>query len=397
MSIVFSMLYKYLCSGCHACYNVCPVNSIKMEPDDDGFLYPNIDEETCINCGKCKLVCPVLKEYVGNDKGQAFACINKDENIRLQSSSGGVFSLIAEYVLSQNGVVFGAAFDDDFGVHHVEILSENELRRLRGSKYLQSTIGDTFKKSEKYLKQGKKVLFSGTPCQISGLKSYLGKDYDNLVLLDIICHGVPSPFVWKVYINFCRAHSNSNIREIYFRDKTYGWKNFSLKKIFADGVQSIQTLNNDKFMVSFLKNLCLRPSCYNCHSKSLERESDITLADFWGVDNILPEMNDDKGTSLVFVNSPKGREVFDRISENMIYKEVDIMEAVKYNSSAYKSVDYPKNRDKFMKLVKRMDFDKALYKSTKVSIIKKIINKVKMIIKKFSKKCIEFFKKLQNM
>lgn len=385
MSIVFSMLYKYLCSGCHACYNVCPVNSIKMEPDDDGFLYPNIDEETCINCGKCKLVCPVLKDYIGHKKVQAFACINKDENIRLQSSSGGVFSLIAKYVLSQNGVVFGAAFDEDFGVKHIEILSEDELYKLRGSKYLQSTIGDTYKKAEEYLKQGKVVLFSGTPCQISGLKSYLGKKYDKLILQDIICHGVPSPFVWKKYIEFRETKSNLRAKTAYFRDKTYGWKKFSLKCIFDKDDEYVQTLDKDEFMQSFLKNLCLRPSCYNCHSKSLERESDITLADFWGIDNVLPEMNDDKGTSLVLVNSKKGNDIFQKISSDMIYKEVDIMEAIKYNSSSYKSVDYPKNRDKFMKLVKKMDFDKALNKSTKVSIIRIIINKLKIVIRRFLK------------
>ena len=376
---------KYKCTGCHACYNICPVNSIKIEPDNDGFLHSAIDEKTCINCGRCQRVCPVIKDYIGNKKGQAFACINKNEDVRLQSSSGGVFSLIAEYVLSQNGVVFGAAFNDDFGVKHIEILSEDELYKLRGSKYLQSTIGDTYKKAEEYLKQGKMVLFSGTPCQISGLKSYLGKEYDNLILQDFICHGVPSPAVWKKYIEFRETRSNLKAKTAYFRDKTYGWKKFSLKCIFDNDDEYVQTLDKDEFMQSFLKNLCLRPSCYNCHSKSINRESDITLADFWGIDNVLPEMNDDKGTSLVLVNSQKGKDVFHKISANMIYKEVDIMEAVKYNSSAYKSVDYPKNRDKFMKLVKKMDFDKALNKSIRKSLINRIINKFNFVIRRVLK------------
>lgn len=374
---------KYKCTGCHACYNICPVNSIRMEPDDEGFLYPSIDEKTCINCGRCQMVCPVLKDYIGNDKGKAFACINKDDDTRLQSSSGGIFSLIAKHVLGKNGVVFGAAFDDDFRVSHIEILSEDELYKLRGSKYLQSTIGCAYKKAECYLKQGKLVLFSGTPCQISGLKSYLGKDYENLILQDIICHGVPSPKVWRKYLEYREKVACSSTRKANFRYKKHGWNSYRILFEFLNDEEYEQIFSKDLFMRCFLSNLCLRHSCYNCHSKSLERESDITLADFWGVENILPEMFDDKGTSLVIVNSNKGRDIFQKISENMIYKEVDIMEAVKYNSSAYKSVDYPKNRDKFMKLVKRMDFDKALNKSIKASTINKIIKKLKLFIRRF--------------
>ena len=374
---------RIICSGCHACFNACYRGCITMKIDDDGFLYPHIDEKTCVGCGKCKSVCPVLKEYKGNKVGQAYACINKNDDIRFQSSSGGVFTLIAEYVISQNGVVFGAAFGDDFSVKHVEVLNKDELKKLRGSKYLQSTIGNTYKKVEYYLKKGKIVLFSGTPCQISGIKSYLGKEYCNLILLDVICHGVPSPKVWQKYKRNREEDAGVSTQRANFRHKESGWKLYSVRLEFLNGTEYKRSFKEDLFMRAFLSDFCLRPSCYNCHSKSLSRESDITLADFWGVENVAPEMFDDKGTSLVFVNSEKGKQVFKKISENMIYKKVDIDQAVKYNTSAYKSVVYPKNRDKFMKLIKKDNFDKALNKSLQSSALKRIIIRAKIILKKF--------------
>lgn len=380
---------KYICSGCHACYNICPKNCITMETDSEGFLYPHIDERRCIDCGRCGEVCPVLHEYRGNKKGQAYACINRNEEIRMKSSSGGVFNLIAEWTIEHSGIVFGAAFDKQLNVKHIEVESEKDLYKLRGSKYLQSRIGDTYKTTERYLKQGRIVLFTGTPCQISGLKAYLGKEYDNLIMQDLICHGVPSPDIWQKYLVYQeKAHSCPIDRESLpvFRLKSKGWKRYSVSFNLLNDTEYQETLDKDMFMKAFLNNLCLRPSCYNCHSKSLERESDITLADFWGVENLLPDMFDDKGTSLVFINSEKGRRLFEKVAANTIFKEIDIDEAAIYNSSAYKSSIKPNNREWFMENLTADTFDEIVNKCVRISMIKRARRIFKSAVKKYTNK-----------
>ena len=378
---------KKLCSGCHACYSVCPKRCISMKADSEGFCYPNIDESKCIDCGMCKRVCPILNKHIGS-RGQAYACINKDENIRMRSSSGGVFTLIAEYVINCGGVVFGAAFDDELNVCHTDIKSSEGLEKLRGSKYLQSKIGDTYKKAKEYLIKGRTVLFTGTPCQISGLKTYLGKDYDNLITQDLICHGAPSPKVWKKYLEYLSRIKNKKTDKNYkpeFRDKSTGWVRYSMSVFFEPNERYTQRIGDNLYMKAFLNDLILRPSCYNCHSKSLERESDITLADFWGIEKLLPEMFDDKGTSLVFINSLKGQKIFESISDKMIYKAADIDEAVKYNPAAYKSCAMNKKRDKFMSEINAENFDKIVKKYTKQNLFKKCLVKFKIIIKRMCK------------
>lgn len=383
---------RNICSGCHACFNICPKHCITMEADDEGFLYPHIQEQNCINCGRCNAVCPVLKEYRGQKKGRAFACINNDETIRLNSSSGGIFTMIAEYVIDKGGIVFGASFDDKLNVHHTAVDSKSDLYKLRGAKYLQSSINDTYNEAEQYLKQGKIVLFSGTPCQISGLRSYLNNDYDNLIMQDIICHGVPSPMVWRKFLEYQKNINNCDIdRKTMpsFRLKDRGWKRYSLSFKFINGKEYRETIDKNLYMQAFLGNVCLRQACYDCHSKSLERESDITLGDFWGVEKVVPGMYDNKGTSLVFVNSQKGFRVFNEISKNMKCKEVDIDEAAKYNSSSFKSCSKPKNRYLFMKNVSAHNFDKCVSKYTKDSLKKRTVKKIKILIKGCVNKCLK--------
>lgn len=371
------------CSGCGACANICPKNCIEMKADSEGFLYPNINIENCINCSLCEKVCPVLHEYKGNAVGKAYACINKDEAIRLESSSGGVFTPIAEDVIAKNGVVFGAELDSDFTVRHEEVKTIDGLSKLRGSKYVQSNVGDSYKKIKKLLDDGELVLFTGTPCQISGLKMFLGKNYENLILQDIICHGVPSPKVWDIYKKYrIKSEHGSPIQRMSFRHKKYGWKTFSVLFKFLNNTEYIKTFPNDLYMRAFLSDACLRPSCYNCHSKSLNRQSDITLADFWGIENVCPEMFDDKGTSLVFINSEKGALIFDSIKDKLAYKEVDINEAVKYNVSAHKSVALPPYRKKFFGYIQKYDFDIAVKKVLKTSVFKRAFNKLKRTAKK---------------
>lgn len=303
-------------------------------------------------------MCPIINKIeIKENNSISYSCINKDEEIRLESSSGGIFSLLAEKVISEGGIVFGAAFNDKFSVEHRHINSKENLWQLRGSKYVQSKVGNTYKQAKEFLKQGEKVLFSGTPCQIGGLKSYLGKSYDNLLCIDIICHGVPSPTVWEKYLKYRETKAKALVKEISFRRKDEGWKKYSVKFIFKDNTAYRQNLHKDLYMKAFLKNICLRPSCYDCAFKGLNRQSDITLADFWGIQNIMPKMDDDKGTSLVMVNSNCGKEIFKNISKKAYFKKVDINEAITHNSAAVKSVKMNHKREDFFNKLNKLQFD----------------------------------------
>ena len=376
-----NIIEKKKCSGCHACYSICPKKCITMYEDEEGFWYPQIDKTHCIDCGVCRGICPALKEFHPNPVGKAYACINKDENIRMKSSSGGVFTLVARAIIEQGGVVFGAAFDDDFSVCHIGIENEADLEKLRGSKYVQSKVSDAYTEVKKSLEAGRTVLFTGTPCQIGGLKAYLGKEYNNLVTQDIICHGVPSPIVWKKYVKYREKKASSKVEKVFFRNKSTGWKTFSVEFKFENGKRYQRLFREDAFMRGFLSNLCLRPSCYNCHFKSRERESDITLADFWGIEKECAAMYDNKGTSLVLVNSEKGKKLFDKIGDELIFKEVEINPALEHNSAAYKSVSRPRKREKFMKKVNTKNFERVVIRYSGRTFLNRYKNKFKTICK----------------
>lgn len=356
------IIEKKDCVGCYSCASVCPKDCIDMKIDDEGFWYPHVDNDKCIKCNKCVSVCPTINTSENNNKQNAYACINKEESIRLESSSGGVFSLVAEQILEEGGAVFGACFDSEFVVKHSFTENKEKLKNFRGSKYTQSKIGDSYRLVRDFLKSDQKVLFTGTPCQVAGLKSFLGKEYNNLVCMDMICHGVPSPDVWKKYTQYREKIANSKVDNISFRNKKEGWKKFSVSFLFKNNTEYRQSLDKDLYMRIFLNDICLRPSCYDCKFKGLNRNSDITLADFWGIKNIIPEMDDDKGTSLIFVNSDKGKKVFEVISSKMEYKDVNIEDAVKYNPAAIKSASYNPKRESFMKKRNKLSFDKLVKK-----------------------------------
>jgi len=362
------------CVGCYACFNACPQKCITMENDAEGFIYPVCKEKECKKCNLCVKVCPILNPVKVQNNPSAYACINKDETIRSQSSSGGLFTLIAEYVIDKKGVVFGAEFDNHFMVLHSYVDKKQNLEGFRGSKYVQSKVGNTYKETEYFLKQGIEVLYSGTPCQIAGLKSYLGQDYDNLLCVDIICHGVPSPLVLQKYIAYQEKIFSSSPLRISFRQKTKGWENFSISILFENDLKYEEIHKNDPFMKAFLKNLCLRPSCYSCNFKTLHRQSDITLADFWGIKNLLPSMDDDRGTSLIFINNNKGELIFNKIKERTIHKAVDINKAIAYNPPATKSVKYAPKRKIFFKNLEKVPFDRLVEKCTYVELNSKLFN-----------------------
>lgn len=374
---------KEACCGCYACYNICPKECITMESDNEGFWYPKIDKDKCINCNLCKKICPIINKPNGSlYEKKSYAVFNKNEKIRLESSSGGIFSLLAEYVINNHGNVYGAVFDEDFNVKHIKITSLQDIELLRGSKYVQSKINDIFKSIKFDLKNNKIVLFTGTPCQIAGLQSFLQKKYDNLILMDIVCHGVPSPLVWQQYIDELKQNYKQDIKGIYFRDKSTGWKKYSVKFLF-DKDEYKNFGFKDIYMKGFLQDVYLRPSCYSCKFKKINRVSDITLADFWGIEKVLPKMDDDKGTSLIVIHSEKGKQLFDELSEKMILNEVNLNEAIKYNSSMIKSVKYNEKRNSFFaELNSGKELTDLIRKYTKISFEKRVKNKIKSIIKK---------------
>lgn len=370
---------KVNCCGCHACFNICPKNAITMQEDEYGFKYPVVDKEKCINCELCKKACPILNNKKIDNTPKAYACINKENNIRKQSSSGGVFTLIAEKIIDMGGIVFGASFDENFNVVHTYVDNKQDLQKFRGSKYVQSTINEIYKKAKKFLTEGRYVLFTGTPCQIEGLKSFLQKDYDKLYTQDIICHGVPSPRVWQKYLDY---RNRDEIEKIEFRNKDKGWHQYEFKLINKNKSSYSKNQSEDLYMQAFLKNTSLRDSCYNCSFKKKNRISDITLADFWGIENVLPEMDDNKGTSLVIINSEKGQGLLEKIKPNMIIKEVKLDNALIYNQSMIESAKMDKNREKFFRNLDKIDFETLVKKYTyKPSIIRRVLRKIKSIAK----------------
>lgn len=368
------------CMGCYACASICPLECIRMQTDDEGFWYPLVDYDQCISCSQCIDACPIINKVKVNQLPTAYAAINRNQAIRNQSSSGGVFSLVAEKVLKEDGAVFGASFNEKFEIQHIFIKDLKDLNKLRGSKYVQSEIGDMYKKAKEFLDKGRKVLFSGTPCQIAGLKSYLGKEYSNLLSVDIVCHGVPSPKVWKKYLNFRERMEESKIRSISFRQKSKGWKRYSMAISFDNDTEYIKDLKQDSYMKAFLKDVCLRPSCYDCEFKSLERCSDITLADFWGIQSLIPEMDDDKGTSLIFIHSKVGKEIFDEIRNTLTWTTADIEEAVKFNSAVIRSAEINPKREVFLDNLDKMSFEKLVDKFCKDKLSTRIKKKLRSIL-----------------
>lgn len=338
---------KYNCCGCGACAQKCPKQCITLKQDNEGFLYPEVDTEKCIDCGLCEKVCSVLHPYESRKPLQTLAAINKDEKIRLESSSGGIFTLLAESVINQGGAVFGARYDEDWQVTLDYTETIVGLSAFRGSKYVQARTGDTYKQCEKFLKDGRNVLFSGTPCQIAGLKHFLNKEYDNLLTVDVVCHGTPSPKVWGLYLKEV-VSSVSNITNVSMRDKSRGWNQFSFVLNYNKENETIMLsvpFNKNDYMRAFLKDMILRPSCYSCASKEHKCGSDITIADFWGIQSVAPEMNDDKGTGLVLINTDKGRECFDKL--DLRKRETTFEEGYRGNPAIVRSAKPWYSREEF--------------------------------------------------
>lgn len=312
------------CCGCAACANACPKNCITMAEDSEGFMYPKVDEKKCSNCGACTNICPIVNNPSVNCLGdpKAYASQNIDEQIRQNSASGGMFSAIAKYVLEKKGIVFGASFDGQWNVVHEKIESLDDLWKFQGSKYVQSDIGFVYKDVKKSLDGDKWVCFSGTPCQIAGLRNFLKKDYQKLVLVDVICHGVPSPKVWRKYLAY-HQEKHGAIEQIFFRNKKYGFAGSTMAIYFKSGKKRFMGQDLQFHKESFFRNLSTRPSCYKCAFKSNRHVSDFSLFDCWHINKFCSSMDDDKGTSAVLIHSSKGEKIFKEIANSIKYKEVD--------------------------------------------------------------------------
>ncbi len=386
---MIKIIDKKNCCGCGACVASCPQKCIQMIEDDEGFLYPKVDESKCIKCGICEKVCPII-QYTNQNQQQPKCVLaySKDNAIREKSSSGGIFSEIANYILKNKGVVYGAAVTENLQVEHIRITREEELYQLRGSKYVQSNLKNIFLQIEKDLKNDIEVLFTGTPCQIAGIKKFLKKEYKNLYTCDIICHGVPSPKVFTIYIKELEKKYASQVKEIYFRNKDTGWNNFRIKIVFENGKIYSCEANKDPFMKSFLQNANLRPSCYQCNFSTIPRLADITLGDYWGVNIVHPELKDDKGISMITINNDRGERVLQKIKDKIFIEEnEDISNFIKFNPCICASVKPHKNRDEFFKDVESLqmeELDKKYF--TEKITIKWVLRKLKRLAVKIIKK-----------
>lgn len=393
---MINIIDKTKCCGCSACFNICLKQAIKMEYDSEGFLYPKVDDDKCIKCGLCLKVCPILNNKKENKVLKVYGTKNKNIEEQLKSSSGGMFSVFANYILEQNGIVFGASFDSNWNVVHKYIDNKENLDDLRRSKYVQSDINITYKQAKHFLDDNKLVLFTGTPCQIAGLKSFLQKDYDNLIAIDIICFQVASPLVWGKFLE--ENFDINEIKQIDFRDKLYGWDK---------SIMSLSLKNNIKYpRLPFIYNLlskkikfllystnyalsykkgCLsglfsRSSCHKCSFKG-DRNSDFTMGDLWGINKILPSMYDKKGVSVLTINSQKGKTIFEKIKNNIKYEKINYDDMVKYNPAFVSSAPIHSNREEFFKRYQNKKLNK---------LIPNLLNEKSLVIKVFRK----IFKKI---
>lgn len=427
---------KSQCCGCEACVQVCPKHCIRFMRDHEGFFYPEAESDTCIQCGLCEKVCPVLHPAESSEPLHVYAAKNRKDKELLESSSGGLFCLIAKEVIKSGGVVFGARFNEKWEVEHDYAETEDGLKPFMGSKYVQSRIGNCYKKTKDFLAQGRKVLFTGTPCQIAGLKNFLRKEDDNLLTVDVLCHGVPSPAMWQQYLEEIKesARKGENtvslpfnppisgcdtlaggrdveIESIAFRDKRLGWKKYSfaltLAEVTADGKKNTVSFSHvyrdNPYMKGMLNNLFTRPICYKCPFRCQKSKSDLSLGDFWEIENKDSRFADDKGTSMVLINNENGLQIWDSICENIVFAKKSYPDAIDICSMIMKPVPMNQNRSLFFSLLSSNNsFHKSInkvipsHKSLR-SLIKQFIMRRKIIVDAPGQTCNRFWSYLDTI
>lgn len=367
--------------GCNACYNVCPKDAIEMYEDEEGFKYPQINEKKCIKCGLCEKICPMINETIRNNFSvpKVYAAWTQNQHIRLDSTSGGIFSELANQVFDENGYVCGAVYNKEWRVEHILTKNKLELENIRSSKYLQSDINNIYRQIKSKLDDKNKILFCGSPCQVAGLYNYLKKGYDNLYTCDFICRGMNSPKIFTMYINNLEDKYRSKVKKVKFKNKIHGWHNFSTRIEFENGKVYIGNRYVDSFMVGYLKYTAfMRPACYECRFKGFPRKGDITLADFWGIEKINKKLDNDMGTSMVLINSNKGQELFEKIKNNIVCENIESRDVFKDNICTYKSPDRTKSRELVFENIDNMTYKELCEKFFKKPGIKE---RIKIFIK----------------
>lgn len=349
------------CSGCSACSQVCVKQSIIMCADEEGFVYPKVNLDTCTNCGLCAKVCPLTGKVAESANPiKVLACKNKDAKTRNTSSSGGTFFLLAKTVLDKGGIVCGCAWNDDCVARHIFVTTETELRKLQSSKYVQSELQDTFKQVKQHLLSDKTVLFSGTPCQVAGLKNFLRKSYKNLITIDLLCHGVPSPKLFEDYKQMMGKRYGGKVTWANCRNKDKSWKRLSMELTFDNGKRYCKLSNYDPYLAVFLSNKSLRPSCYDCMFTKNDRVGDITLGDFWGLGRQHYEFDDDRGISMVLLNTDRGVALYEGIQAHVTSMEKDLQTAISGNKVLCESTKRHPDRAAFFKTYLNDGFEAAI-------------------------------------
>ena len=374
---------KTKCSGCTACFNVCPKDAIEMIEDEEGFLYPKVNKKKCIKCGLCSKICPNINKIYREKKPTCYIAYNKNENIRNHSTSGGIFSAISKKIVEYGGVVFGASYDKEFNVEHTYVESEKDLEKFRGSKYVQSKIGNSYRKVKEFLNDDRYVLFSGTPCQIYGLKMYLQKEYEKLYCVDLVCHGVPSPKVIRKYKIYQKKKFKAKIKYMSYREKTYGASSSTMTLKFENGKEYVKGYESDFVLGCFIKGLISRPSCYNCNFKTISRISDFTLGDVWNAEKLKSKYSSEIGNTAVFVHSQKGKKLLLELDDVFLSKE-NLDKIIELNAGAApsmltESAYLPKEREEFFIDLNKRDMEdmiKKYYPKTLKGEIKRNLKKI---------------------
>lgn len=340
----FDSFKKNECSGCTACMSACPKSAITMHEDDEGFLYPVINEDTCIHCGICRKVCSWEHPlYDNSPEPLTLAAVLKDKVERQRSTSGGVFYAIAKWVIEHNGMVYGAAFDEQLQLKHIGVDNLDDLQKLRGSKYIQSNLGLIFKNIKSHLEQGRFCYFTGTGCQVAGLKAYLHKDYEKLITSDLVCHGAPSQKLFNEHIAYMEKKYHDKVVDYKFRD--YKWGVGCEACSFANRKTIIKpTYELSPYLYSFMYAYTYRYSCYECKFAKVPRQGDISLADFWGVKNFFPRFDNTNGCSLVLINSNKGDKIWDQVKGQFDYNISKVVDAAKHNGNVVRPSEMPAQR-----------------------------------------------------